>query len=69
MCEMTVRAFAWSPAIKNAMSKTKNPHFLGFTGRGEEITNEEVDNREVRYKPISRVHNSSKKYIVGVQED
>ena len=47
MCEMTLRAFAWPPEVKNAMSMANSNHFSGFTGCGDEVTNEQVDNREV----------------------
>ena len=47
MREMTLRAFAWPPEVKNAMSMANSNHFSGFTGYGDEVTNGQVDNREV----------------------
>ncbi|ERF69364.1 hypothetical protein EPUS_09485 [Endocarpon pusillum Z07020] len=47
MCDMTLDAFAWPPEVKSAMSMANSKHFLGFTGRGDELTNDHVDNREV----------------------
>lgn len=47
MCEMTLRAFAWPPEGKNAILMANSNHFSGFTGYGDEVTNEQVDNREV----------------------
>lgn len=40
--------FRWPSEVKNAMSMAKSQHFLGFTGRGDEVTNANVDNRDVR---------------------
>ena len=49
MCEMTLRAFAWPLEVKSAMSMANSKHFLGFTSRSDEMTNDLVDNREVGY--------------------
>ena len=45
---MTIEAFSWPDDVKKGMAKSASSHFLGFTGRGSEITNDLVDNREVR---------------------
>lgn len=44
---MTIEAFGWPNDVKKGMAKSVSSHFLGFTGRGSEVTNDLVDNREI----------------------
>lgn len=48
MAKLTQDAFNWPDSIKQSISKHRSPHFLGFTGIGDERTNNGVDQREVR---------------------
>ncbi|KAI2601830.1 hypothetical protein GGR54DRAFT_626755 [Hypoxylon sp. NC1633] len=43
----TVRVFQLPQEVKTNMSKRPDSSFLGFTGRGDEITNGHVDSREL----------------------